>query len=184
MAGFSTIDILLLVLIGLGAWRGFRTGLAKQLLSTVGLFLAFILGAAFMDPVGQYVVSHLGISDRTSPIVGFVVLFAAVLGGVTLIGYVFRKALESMKLTSIDNLSGAAIGGIKAAVSASIMLLVTGYSPMPNSGPWLIDEEEREGSVLVGPVETVAPEAWRVLETLTPGIQRTLQEKFNSWHEQ
>ncbi|MDX1438319.1 MAG: CvpA family protein [Rubricoccaceae bacterium] len=183
MSGLSTIDIVILALVGTGVWRGFRTGMAKQLLGTLGLFLAFIVGAALMGPIGQNVVAHLGISERTAPIVGFIVIFTGVLSGVAIVGYLFRKALETIKLKSLDNLGGAVLGGIKAAISLSIMLLVTGYSPVPGSGPWLISEEERRDSILAGPVESLAPELWTLIETITPGIQDALVDKFNSWQE-
>lgn len=183
MGSLSTIDLIILVFIGIGAFRGYRSGFAKQLLATVGLFLAFIIGAALMGPVGAMVVEPLGFGERIAPIVGFIVVNTAVLGGVAFVGYLFRKALEAVKLKSLDDLAGALIGGIKAAFVLSLLLLASGFAPTPGGAPLIISEETRENSLLVGPVEAVAPELWSIIEAITPGIQDALTDKFNSWQE-
>jgi len=181
MDGFNLLDLFLLATIGLGVWRGLATGLGRQLVSTVGLFLAFVVGAALMGPVGEAVVASLGVSERTAPVVGFVVVFAAVLGGVAAVGHASRKVLEAVKLTAVERMAGALFGGLKGALSASIFLTVTAFTPMPGGSPWLIGAETREGSVLYEPVQAVGPELWRLVQTVTPGIQEALTEKFNAW---
>ena len=181
MDGFNLLDLFLLATIGLGVWRGFATGLGRQLVSTVGLFLAFILGAALMEPVGATVVESLGVSERTAPVVVFVVVFAAVLGGVAAVGHVFRKVLEAVKLSSVDRMAGALLGGIKAALSLSIFLTVTAFTPSAGGTPWLIGAETRDASLLYEPVQAVGPEVWRLVQAVTPGIQTALTDKFNAW---
>ena len=183
MEGFTTLDLFILAMLGIGVWRGLRTGLAKQLVSTLGLFLAFVVGAALMTPVGETVVESLGVAPRTAPVVGFVVVFSAVLGGVAAAGHVFRKTLETVKLTSIDNLAGALFGGLKAALSLSILFIVTAYSPRAGGDPWVIGSETREDSALYEPIQALAPETWGLIQTITPGIQDALTEKFNAWEE-
>ena len=147
------------------------------------MFFAFIIGAALMGPVGSTVVESLGVSDRTAPIVGFVVVFSAVLGGVAAVGHLFRKTLEAFKLSALDNMAGALLGGLKAALSLSILLMVTGFSPTPGGNPWVIGIETREDSLLYEPVRALAPETWHLIEAVTPGIQQALADKFNAWDE-
>ncbi len=179
----NTLDIFFLAVIGFGVWRGYRSGLAKQLVSTIGLFLAFVVGAALMGPVGSAAVERIGFSERIAPIIGFIVIFAAILGGVAVIGYAFRKVLEAIKLASVDTMAGSLLGGLKSALGLSIFLLITGFSPRPGGDPWLIGGETRDGSVLYEPLQAVAPETWDLLQALTPGLQDALLNKFNNWHE-
>lgn len=181
MAGLNWLDLVLLALIGLGVWRGLKTGLAQQLVSTVGLFLAFVVAAALMGPVGESVVASLGVSERTAPVVGFVVLFAAVLGLVAAVGHTFRKVMEAVKLTGVDRMAGALLGGLKAALSLSIFLTVTAFSPSDGGTPWLIGADTREAALLYEPVQAVGPEVWRLTQAVTPGIQTALTDKFSAW---
>jgi membrane protein required for colicin V production len=136
-----------------------------------------------MGPVGETVVESLGVSERTAPVVGFVVVFAAVLGGVAAAGHAFRKVLEAVKLSSVDRLAGALLGGLKAALSLSIFLTVTAFTPSPGGSPWLIGAETRAGSALYGPVQAVGPEVWRLVQAVTPGLQQALTQKFSAWEE-
>ena len=183
MDGFNLLDLFLLAMIGIGVWRGFATGLGKQLVSTVGVVFAFIAAAALMEPVGASVVESLGVSERTAPVVGFVVVFAAVLGGVAALAHAFRTVLEAVKLGGLDRMAGALLGGVKAALSLSILLTVTAFTPSEEGSPWLIGAETREASLLYGPVQAVGPEVWRIVQLVTPGIQETLTEKFAAWQE-
>ncbi len=179
----NALDIFFLAAIGIGVWRGYRSGLAKQLVSTVGLFLAFIVGSSLMGPVGSMVVEKIGFSERVAPVIGFIVVFAGILGGVAAIGYAFRKVLEAAKLSSVDTLAGSLLGGLKSALSLSILLLISGFSPSPGGEPWLIGSESREGSVLYEPLEAFGPETWNFIQVFTPGVQDALLDKFNSWRE-
>lgn len=179
----NTLDFFFLAVMGFGVFRGYRSGLAKQLIATIGLFLAFVVGVALMGPVGSAVVERIGFSERTAPIIGFIVIFAGILGGVAAIGYAFRKGLEAAKLSSVDTLAGALLGGLKSAFGLSILLLVTGFSPRPGGDAWLIGSEIRRESALCEPLQAVAPETWRVVQAIAPGLQKALLDKFNSWQE-
>jgi uncharacterized membrane protein required for colicin V production len=184
MSGFNGLDLFLLAGLGVGVWRGLTIGFGRQLVSTIGLLLAFIVAAALMGPVGATVVESLGVSERTAPVVGFVVVFAVVLGGVAAVGHAFRKVLEAFKLSSIDKFAGALLGGIKAALSLSILLTVTAFTPREGGAPWLIGAETREASALYEPVQAVGPEVWRLVELVTPGIQTALADKFSAWDDE
>ncbi|HLA63972.1 MAG TPA: CvpA family protein, partial [Rhodothermales bacterium] len=128
---FTTLDLFILVVLAIGMVRGFMTGATRQLVSTVGALVAFVLAASLMGPVGDTVVQSLGASERTAPVVGFVVVFALVLGAAAAIGHMLRKGLEAVKLGGIDKLMGAGISGLKAALTLSVLLMVTAFSPLP-----------------------------------------------------
>ena len=178
------LDLFLMAVLGLGVVRGFLTGGSRQLVSTAGWLVGFVLGAALMEPVGQAVAVSLGVSERTAPVVGFVVVFTLALGAVAAVGHAFRKALEAVKLGGIDQLLGAALGGLKAALGLSAMLLVTGFSPLPGGSPWAIAAESREASILYEPVRDIGPQVWGLVRAATPGIQDALSEKFRTWDEE
>jgi len=177
----STLDLLLLGLIGAGTWRGWFAGATRQLVSTVGWLAGFALAATLMNPIGAVATVMLGVSERTAPVVGFVLVFAAALAGVALLGHAVRKTLEAVKLGGLDKLAGSALGGLKAALGLSVFLMVTATSPLPRGEPWLISAETRERSLLHDPVRDVAPAVWLVVRTAIPGVQDALADRFNTW---
>ena len=179
----NTLDLFLAALLGLGIWRGFATGAIRQVFGVAGWLLAFVLGTALMGGVGATVVESLGASPRLAPVLGFVVVFGLVLAAVAAVGHAFRKALEAIKLGGLDKLLGGGLSGLKAALSLSVFLLVTGFSPLPGGEPWLVSAETREGSLLYEPVRATAPAFWQFVRSAAPGVQRVLADKFNNWDE-
>lgn len=179
----APLDLFLSAALGLGVWRGLRTGALLQLVGTVGWAVAFVVGTALMEPVGQAVVASLGTSERTAPVVGFIATFGAIVAGLTVLAHVARKTLETVKLGGVDKLAGAGVGGLRAAFGLSVVLLAAAVAPVPGGGPVLIGGDTREASVLYGPIEALAPEVWDVVRSVTPGLQEAIVDKFNAWQE-
>lgn len=179
MDAFAPLDFFILGITGLGVWRGLRTGAMSQLVGTVGLVLAFLVGAALMGPVGGLVVASLGLSERIVPLVGFVVAFAAVLVAVSVVANAGKATLQALRLGVLDRAAGALFGGLRAALSLSVLFLLTSNLALPGAETFVVGADTRATSVLYAPVEALAPVAWEAFCTITPGVQDQLREKFD-----
>ena len=177
------LDLVLGVVLAAGVWRGLRTGALAQVAGTVGWVAAFVVATALMGPGGEAVAAGLKVSPRLAPVLGFVVVVAAVVGAITVAAHVLRTAAEAVKLGGVDRLAGGLFGGVRAAFGLSVVLLTTSYAPIPGGGPVLVSAEAREASVLYDPVEALAPEVWGAVRAATPGLQEALVDKFNTWLE-
>lgn len=177
------LDVVLGLVLAFGLWRGLRTGALMQAVGTVGWVLGFVAATALMATVGEVVAASLGVSPRTAPVLGFIVVFGAVLATLTAAAHVLRKTLEAIKLGALDTAAGGGLGALRVAFGLSVTLLASSYAPIPGGGPVLIEPADRDASVLYGPVESLAPEVWSVVRTATPGMQAALVDKFNTWRE-
>ena len=177
------LDLVLGALLAVGVWRGLRTGALTQIAGTVGWVAAFVVGTALMEPVGEAVAAGLQVSARLAPVLGFVVVVVAVVGAITVAAHGLRKAAEAVKLGGVDRLAGGLFGGLRAAFGLSVLLLATGYAPIPGGGPVLVSAKARDASLLYDPVRALAPEVWGAVRTVTPGLQEALAGKFNTWVE-
>ena len=180
MGGLTTLDFIILVFVGLGVWRGMRTGALRQLVGTVGLVVALLAGALLMRPVGVLVVQSLGLAERLTPVLGFVVVFTAVLAAAAVIAQLLKKTLVALRLGAVDQLAGAGIGGLRAVLGLSILLLITGPIALPGQDALIIGTQTRERSVLYEPVSAFAPLAWDLFSALLPGIQARLTDAFEA----
>ena len=169
--------------LAVGVWRGLKTGALLQLVGTIGWLAAFVVATAIMTPVGEALAAGMKVSERLAPVLGFVAVVVAVVGALTVAAHVVRKGMEAVKLGGLDRLAGGAVGGLRAAFALSVLLLTTGYAPIPGGGPALVSAETREASVLYDPVEALAPEVWGAVRAVTPGLQAALVDKFNTWLE-
>jgi len=179
----SGLDVALGLVMAVGVWRGVKTGALRQVVGTVGWVVGFVAASALMAPVGELVAASLGVSPRTAPILGFIVVCGGVVAALTALAHVLRKTLQAIKLGGVDKLAGGVVGALRAGFGLSVLLLTTSYAPIPGGGPLAVSEEDREASILYGPIEALAPEVWSVVRTVTPGLQAALVDKFNTWQE-
>ncbi len=174
----TTLDLIIVAVVVLGALRGFFTGALSPLAGTVGVLLAFWLGLLLMEPVGKLVVFSLSLSERLEPILGFVVTFTVVVVGVFVVTKLAERTLEGLRLSFVNKLAGVVFGGFRAALALSVILLVTSAVAMPGGDPLLISTRARDQSTLYAPVAALAPAAWTLIRELAPAIQDGLQDKF------
>lgn len=180
MQGLSHLDLILLAVIGLGIWRGMSTGATRQVVGAVGLVVAFWVGAVLMEPAGHLVVESVGLSPRIAPVAGFIVVFSGVLAALAGVTHFARKALDSLRMGFVDKGLGGILGGIRAALVLSVLLLVLGGAALPGSDRLIGGEEGAQRSILYEPVRSLAPTLWEGFRALAPGWQDQLLDKFQS----
>ncbi len=164
----SGLDLVLVGGLGLGVWRGLQTGAALQVASAVGWLGAFVAAVAVGPAVGDVAVASLGLSERTAPVVGAVVVFAAVAGGVWAVAHALRKTLRALRLGALDRAAGAGVGGLRTAFGLSLALGVLSFAPFGE--PLLLSDATCEASILCRPVQAVAPAVWTAAHAVAPGL--------------
>jgi len=162
---FTLLDGFILVALAGGLLRGIAVGAVRQVASLVGLLVAFLVSIQLMHTVGTVIVSRLGVSEATAPIVGFVALFLGVQLVVMALSRLFERVLEQLSLTVLNRVAGGALGGLKAALLLSVLFLVL-------SGLQVPDRERRRKSVLYGPVAGVLPKTLDVASDYLPAARR------------
>jgi membrane protein required for colicin V production len=142
------LDLLLLALLALAAFKGFQRGFLVELASLLALFVGIWAAVRWGDQVAQW----LGLaSDRM--VIAFVVTFVAVLIMVHLLARALTMLIDLAQLGLPNKLAGVLFGTIRSAFMLSIMLnLLGGWS-----GGVMPSREVREGSTLHDPIRSFAP---------------------------
>ena len=175
MMALTPLDWFILALVGLGMARGFMTGGVRQVTSVVGFVLAVVVGISAMEPVGRVVVESLGLSPRVGPLIGFMLVFLAVQVGVWLVIRATEALLGAIKLSLLNRLLGALVGGFKAVLLLSLLFLVLRVFDLP--GP-----DARRASPLYAPVAELLPAAWDFVVARAPEA-RKLVDRFSGLEE-
>lgn len=129
------IDIVLLIVIGGSALLGLIRGFVGTLVSTAAWLLA---GWATFEFGGQ---AAFWLSDNGKPTItelfgGYALSFVVVMVVVVLIGAVARSMVQSAGLSGVDRLLGTALGLLRGAFLASILVLLMGFTPLPRESAW------------------------------------------------
>lgn len=165
----ATLDIFILIILGIGLLRGWRSGFLKQATALVGTLLAFLLAASFMESAGKMIASGMSLSAEQASLIGFMGLFILVKLAVNMVANAASSLLEAVNLSSLDKMAGGITGAAKAAVAMSLVFVIVGFAQLPG-------EVSREESDFYMPVYQIVPTAWTLLEDRSPAFGDLLRK--------
>ena len=166
------IDIIILVILGLAVIMGFKKGLVQEIVGIVALIVSFFL-ALKLHPAaaGGLVKMFPKVPHHLAPTIGFVVMFLASFGAITLAGWLMHKLIKATPLDLADKLGGMVIGLLKGAVVISILLLLLTFLPLPKD---ITHKLDRSG--MIRSMRKVAPWVYEKTKGLWPKAQELYKE--------
>jgi membrane protein required for colicin V production len=129
------IDILLLIVIGGSALLGLIRGLVGTLVSTAAWLLAGWVAFQFGEQTAFWL-SDDGKPTMTELFGGYTLSFVAVMVAVTLVGALAKSMVHSVGLSGVDHALGAALGLLRGAFLACLLVLLMGFTPLPREPAW------------------------------------------------
>ena len=71
----SLVDIVIILLLALGAYEGYKKGFLLGILGLVGFVVALVLGFYFMEPAASWLGENVDSINLSYPILGFLIIF-------------------------------------------------------------------------------------------------------------
>jgi membrane protein required for colicin V production len=118
----NALDIVIGIILVFGLVRGIFRGLVEEISSIIGIF-GGIYGAVFYYPAAEKFLRRWISDSGYANIIGFLVIFGVIFILVGILGVVIKYLLNIVSLGWFDRLCGAAFGGIKGILIASVLLL-------------------------------------------------------------
>lgn len=118
----SKVDIVLIIILIVGAVAGYKKGFLSELFTLLGIILGVLAGFKLMGAAMLMLDEHYDINENVLPYAAFGVVFMVVVIGVSLLGKIFKSSLEKTVLGSVDKLFGGLLGILKAAFMASVLI--------------------------------------------------------------
>ena len=148
------LDIVFLLCLGWGAYRGFRNGFIVQSFALISLALAIWGAFAFAGRLEPFLHQTFKISELACSIVSFVLVFLVILLVVYISGFLVTKIMNAVSLGMINRLSGAAFGIFTNALLLSVMVLLFNRV---NDNKRFVEPEILNKTHLYEPIGKVAP---------------------------
>lgn len=149
----TTLDIIILVVLGAGAIVGFSKGALRQLAGLLGLVAGLLIAKALYATVAERVFLPLTDSLTVAQGIAFVVIWLAVPLTFLLLASLLTKAMEAVSLGWINRLLGAVLGALKSALLVSLLICVVEYIDTDNT---ILKKTKKQESVLYVPMEKFA----------------------------
>ena len=149
----TTIDIIILVIVGAGAVLGFMKGFLKQLAGLLGLVAGLLLAKALYATVAERGFLPLTDSLTVAQVIAFIVIWLAVPLVFLMVASLLTKAMEAVALGGVNRLLGALLGALKYALLVSLLICVVEYIDADHT---LLKKTKKQESVLYYPMEKFA----------------------------
>ncbi|HCQ29799.1 MAG TPA: colicin V production protein [Flavobacteriales bacterium] len=157
-------DIIIIIPLLWGAFKGFKKGLIIELASLIALFLGVWGAIKFSSVVGNYLDQTFTVSEKFLPLVSFAVTFILIVIAVYSLAKLLEKLIKAVALGFVNKLAGLAFGLLKVTLIVSIGLYIVDKL---NHKFGFVEQQQLDDSLLYEPVKNVAPVVLPVLDELT-----------------
>jgi membrane protein required for colicin V production len=120
------IDILVLVAVGYGAFKGFQNGVIYEVAGLLGLVVGVWAGMRLAFLFADYYKDNFDLPGKWIPVLAFLTAFLVGMGAVWLAGRIVNALVKTVQLNLVNRLAGSAFGVLKWAFLIGTFLSVIG----------------------------------------------------------
>ncbi|MPM25554.1 hypothetical protein SDC9_72050 [bioreactor metagenome] len=165
----NLIDIVILIPIGWGIYKGFSKGFIHELAQIAALVLGVLAGLYLSKWIGGFIAGIFGTNEEHTQLIAFLVAFLGTLVLVFLAARIAENTVKNLSLGIVNRIIGAAFASIKFILILSILI---NFINSADKHGLFLKKETREGSLLYKPVGAVAP-------LVMPFIMQVMKEADN-----
>jgi uncharacterized protein YkwD len=159
--GFSAIDALVLALIGLAAWFGYRAGFVATMYSLASWILAVAAALAFAGPATSFIEAITSLQRPLAATVGFVVTMVVVEALFSVAGYLAVRPIVALvrrnPLRDVDRILGTVPATIRALFIVAIAILAIEALPVASEMKAAV-ETSRTGRLVTAEIAAFQPQ--------------------------
>lgn len=124
------LDIILIIVLGLATFSGFRRGLTQSLVILIGIVIGIFLAGRFQDSLAD-VLDFVG-NDSIANVLAFGLILVATFLAAYIVGSILRNIVQVTFLGWADKIGGALFGLVTCwFISAAVIALFARYVALP-----------------------------------------------------
>lgn len=149
------IDVLIIVPVIFGTYRGFKNGLVLEVFLLLALFVGLYVGINFSEFFSEKLKYWFGWNNQYLPIITFSLIFIAIGAMIYFLGITLDKLIKAVKLTLVNKIFGGVFSSLKTLYFVSItLILISAYDKQGS----FIPETAKQGSLLYQPTISFSTE--------------------------
>lgn len=174
----NAIDIVIIIPMLWGAYKGFTKGLIVEVASIASLLLGIYGAIHFSGFMAKILADKFGMTSQYTPLIAFAIVFLGIVLVVFLIAKLINKLTEKIALGTVNKILGAVFGIAKFTLIMSIVFIIFNKADEKAS---LISKETKDKSLLYNPMMQLSMKIFPALESFRPGqmeeIEKQVKEK-------
>lgn len=164
-------DLILAIMLLLGAWSGYRKGFLMALFSLAAILLGIIGGFRLMGDGVAWLTGKVDADATLLPYIAFLIIFLVIVVAVKIIGSVLRASIAQTVLGQADQILGALLGIVRYAFLISVLIWIL------TSIHLLIPKDWTKDSKIFPVLEKTAPFISEKVGSLFPSVEDLFHEK-------
>ena len=120
----SKADIVIIILVLIGAWRGYKDGFLMGLITLLALVLGVFIAFKLTGEGMIFLQDEFNADKHSLPYVTFFIIFVIVVVLVTWLGKAIRASIDKTFLGRVDEIFGSLLGAFKTVFMLSVMLWI------------------------------------------------------------
>jgi len=146
-------DIIIIIPLLWGAYKGFKKGLIIGIASLFSLFLGVWGGVKFSAISAKYLSDMFNIAEKIMPLISFAITFILIVIAVFALAKLLERFINMIALGLVNKIAGSTFGSLKFALIISVVLnLVTNI----NAKIQFIEPDMQKASLLYKPISKIA----------------------------
>lgn len=138
------VDIVILIIVALALFKGFRRGLIREVFSIVGAVLAVVVAVRSYQELSVYLLEVYPLEAWQAHAIAFVSIIVGISLAAALLGFLWSRAIRLTPFAVLDHLGGAAFGVFKVG-----LILVLAVAILSNVAvPPIVDSVLHESAVI------------------------------------
>ena len=116
------LDIVILIIVGVGAFMGLKMGVIRAGLTTLGIFVGSILGGQLSDDIGG-IFSGIDSESAVATVLSYAIIISISLTAAAIAATILRKVVYVLFLGWADKLAGVALGVVAGSVISAAVIM-------------------------------------------------------------
>jgi len=162
------LDLIIVVVLAIGVYEGFKEGLFIGILSIVAFVFALILAFHLMNWGAEFLSKRVDEMTFMLPFVAFMLIFFGVILTIQGLAFLVKKTLDFTILGPVDNIAGGILGLFKTIFILSLFIWIADSFDYSLPKDWIQDSKTHSY------VEPIAPVVIEALDDHIPVIKNTI----------
>ncbi len=120
----NTVDIVIVALLGLGFYFGYKKGFLYQISSIVGFSLAYIFTAKLFLFLHNYLINEGFLNETSSKWISYALTFVGIIVLVKILTKLIVSFLKTLGVNFVNKFAGGCLGSAKWLIFMSLLVYV------------------------------------------------------------
>lgn len=160
----TTIDIIILVILAYGFYKGWKLGLVKEIVSLIGIVFGLFVARLLFGTFAEKLAPAIGTSIWIAKVLAFLIIWIGIPIALSIGASIINMTLNLLHLGGANKGLGSIFGALKYMLMMGMVIILIDYFDPHNH---IISETKKNESLLYKPIAKTSGLFFPIVKTMT-----------------